>query len=147
MREILFRAKAINRDPDQEYCTEYKNGDWVYGLVEKLPIIKNGEKVYDTDCAEMRNTCGVSGIDVDENTICEFTGSTDKNDTEIFEDDLCYFFDSNCGEDEVLKVVYEDGGYWLRGDGWAVSFSQINTSTDVEVIGNIYDNPELLEAK
>ena len=32
MRDILFRAKAINRDPDREYRTNYKNGDWVYGI-------------------------------------------------------------------------------------------------------------------
>lgn len=36
MRDILFRAKAINRDPDREYRTDYKNGDWVYGLISKL---------------------------------------------------------------------------------------------------------------
>lgn len=36
MREILFRAKAINHDPDKEYRTNYKNGDWVYGFVTKL---------------------------------------------------------------------------------------------------------------
>lgn len=33
MKEILFRAKAINRDQDREYRTNYKNGDWVYGFV------------------------------------------------------------------------------------------------------------------
>lgn len=65
----------------------------------------------------------------------------------IFDGDLCYYFDSNCSEDDGgLKVVYEYGGYWLKGDGFAISFCQINTNTDVEVIGNIHDNPELLQA-
>lgn len=38
MREILFRAKAINRDSIDSRCrrTDYKNGDWVYGLITKL---------------------------------------------------------------------------------------------------------------
>ena len=36
MKPILFRGKAINRDPNYEYRTSYKNGDWVYGLVYKL---------------------------------------------------------------------------------------------------------------
>lgn len=35
MREILFRGKAINRDKGY-HRTEYKNGEWVYGLVTKL---------------------------------------------------------------------------------------------------------------
>lgn len=35
MRDILFRGKAINRDSGY-HRTNYKNGDWVYGLVTKL---------------------------------------------------------------------------------------------------------------
>lgn len=33
MREILFRAKAINRIGGREYRTKYKNGDWVFELL------------------------------------------------------------------------------------------------------------------
>ena len=73
MREILFRGKAINRDPNYEYRTSYKNGDWVYGLVSKLH-----DERYDFP-AEMTNEIGVSGIDVDYRTIGEWTGMTDKN--------------------------------------------------------------------
>lgn len=36
MREHLYRGKAINRDPNRTYRTEYKNGDWVFGLLSKL---------------------------------------------------------------------------------------------------------------
>lgn len=68
MREILFRAKAINRDPDAQYRTDYKNGDWVYGL------ISSDREYHDTHFTEMTNTDGVSGIDVDYKTICEYTG-------------------------------------------------------------------------
>ena len=49
MREILFRAKAINRDPNREYRTSYKNGDWVYGLIAEPYNAKYGLS------AEMRN--------------------------------------------------------------------------------------------
>ena len=59
MREILFRAKAINRD--------LKNGDWVYGL------ISSDREYHDTHFTEMTNTDGVSGIDVDRETVCEYT--------------------------------------------------------------------------
>ena len=42
MREILFRAKAINQIKGKEYRTNYKNGDWVYGLLSK-PHYKLGD--------------------------------------------------------------------------------------------------------
>ncbi len=74
MREILFRAKAINRDPFSEYRTNYKNGDWVYGL-----ITRQYDERFETLPAEMTNTDGVSGIEVDYKTIGQFTGLIDKN--------------------------------------------------------------------
>lgn len=55
MREHLYRGKAINRDPNRTYRTEYKNGDWVFGLLSKL----------DKYGAEMTNEDGVTRIDVD----------------------------------------------------------------------------------
>lgn len=147
MREILFRAKAINRELNQEYRTKYKNGDWVYGLVEKLPIIKNGEKIYDIDYAKMRNTCGVSGIEVDENTICEFTGLTDRSNRQIFEGDIVGCF----GNTQIFVVNWCSirGGYFLDDvitSGLCESHPEClgNLSDTIEVLGNIYDNPELL---
>lgn len=58
MREILFRAKAINRD-NGYYRTSYKNGDWVYGLLTRLY-----DERFEAVPAEMKNTNGVSGIEV-----------------------------------------------------------------------------------
>lgn len=78
MKEIIFRAKAINRESDREYVINYKNGDWVYGFVTKL---YNAE--YNSP-AEMKNTDGASGIEVDCDTIGQFTGLRDKNGTMIF---------------------------------------------------------------
>lgn len=121
MREIIFRGKT-------------KDGKWVYG-----------------DLVTMQNICIANTwhevIRVKDETVGQYTGQEDKNGKKIFDGDLCYYFDSNCDEDDGgLKVVYEYGGYWLKGDGFAISFCQINTNTDVEVIGNIHDNPELLHA-
>lgn len=157
-REILFRAKAINRDTDREYRTNYKNGDWVYGL-----ITKPYNEEYDFP-AEMRNTDGVTSIEVDYKTIGQYTGLTDKNGTKIFEGDILqgdiYPYWSDGDYNYYAEVVWFDNnccGFGLythknpksavRGisDGnceWLDDFDSDNWS----IIGNIYDNPELLNA-
>lgn len=162
MREILFRAKAINRDPNREYRTDYKNGDWVYGLIEKLPFYdENGEKFFEKDCAHMRNISGVSDIDVDENTICEYTSVKDKNDKEVYDGDIIFL------EEEHLygKVCWENLRWyvfwygWIDKEGLGTVYDIVNenplsdellTSEDkiwVAVVGNIYDNPEMLKGE
>jgi len=141
MREILFRAKAINRDTDREYRTNYKNGDWVYGLITK-PY--NGE--YDFP-AEMRNTDGVTGIEVDYKTIGQFTGLTDKNGIKIFEGDIV-LITKNTVTDVVAKIFYSEGAFRTNAantyDGEEPLSFWLANDCDFEVIGNIYDNPELL---
>ena len=156
MREILFRAKAINRDPFSEYRTSYKNGDWVYGF-----ITRQYDERFETLPAEMTNTDGVSGIDIDYKTIGQFTGLTDKNGKKIFEGDIltsdCIPYTSDDGKKEYLaevvwfvdnvpmpafgvsvfkkhKPFVRDSGYLYNNGSW-------------EVIGNKYDNPEFFKTE
>ena len=154
MREILFRGKAINRDKGY-HRTKYKNGDWVYGLVTNL---------YDDNFpnvpAEMKNTDGVSGIDVDYKTIGQYTGLTDKNGRRIFDGDIVK------ADDFIFVVKYGKCGGVANSDNYGYMgfylepFSEatklharyglrndICYFDNIEIINNIHENPELLKGE
>ena len=142
--DILFRAKAINRESIDGRClgrrTNYKNGDWVYGL-----ITKPHNSVYDFP-AEMANTDGISGIEVDYRTIGQYTGLTDMNDTKIFEGDILQV---NYHGNEVGRVyIYYKYAMYLcntiYGDIDYDTLGMLNANYQLEVIGNVYDNPEMV---
>lgn len=129
MREILFRAKAINRVPGREYRTKYKNGDWVYGFLEKPPFLGWP--------AEMRNEDMWSGIEVDFDTIGQYTGLKDKKRKKIFEGDIVRVVSS--GEIAVVKWDEIESRFYFDAEGYGICIV-----SKAEVLGNIYDNPELL---
>ena len=170
MREILFRGRAINRNKGC-YVTDYKNGEWVYGLITKLyderfPVLP----------AEMRNEEGVTGIEIDYKTIGQYTGLTDKNGRKIFEGDVVQYLtfdDFDCQSIVKFGEYKQDGscgeykardcsGFYVEVDNFTCpdwcdnepeSFpdylnrqSLLEVSNQCEVIGNIYDNPELLRS-
>ena len=142
MREILFRAKAINRGFDKEYRTNYKNGDWVYGLVTTMY-----DDRFSSLPAKMKNTDGVNGIDVDYKTIGEYTGLTDKNGTKIFEGDIIQSY--HHGEPMGVASVYWSGASFgcnlLSGSQFGYgTLDDWNFDCSLEIIGNVYDNPELI---
>lgn len=125
MREILFKGKTINRDKSY-HRTNYKNGDWVYGLITRLY-----DEQYENLPAEMTDENGVSRIEIDHNTICQYTGFIDKNDTKIFESDIVNASWGYKGLVDLDNLIYAS--------------MECRISDDIEVIGNIFDNPELLE--
>ena len=141
MREILFRAKAINRFEGSEYRTKYKNGDWVYGLIERLY-----NERFDLP-ATMINTNGVSDIDVDYKTIGQFTGLVDKNGVKIFEGDIV--LKRTYQGKKPFPVAYHDGMFHCGWGGGSSTATHGYTLADkqIEVIGNVYDNSNLLEDK
>lgn len=95
----------------------------------------------------MTNENGISGIEIDYRTIGQYTGLTDKNGKKIFEGDILRFENAD-GEFSNYETI------WF-GNGWEViqNGSQFADELDIffcersAVIGNIYDNPKLMEER
>ena len=134
MREILFRGKtkAITGCP---YNNGKPDGEWVVGYVfPDLGAMKIRQ--YETDRPECND------YEVDPETVGQYTGGTDKNRTKIFEGDIVQAFD-------YIYVIMWDSVramFYLRDPISRVSADFYNYfGSDLTVIGNIYDTPELLK--
>ena len=150
MREILFRGKRID------------SGEWVYGTMYKIAI----------DINPFILTVGKRGCSyqVDEETVGQYTGLIDKNGVKIFEGDIVDLFGMNgkvvqdCGAFGIAfmktidydllesKMPFNNSANFCFSDNfislWEIFWNyeqDDNPLYDVEVIGNIMDNPELLE--
>lgn len=82
----------------------------------------------------------------DEIELMKSTGLFDRNGQEIFEGDILYGY---AGEDfwEIVEFDTEEGK-WIRKDIWYNSKLGLSENNEfMEIVGNIYENPELLEVK
>ena len=129
------------------------SGEWVKGyyavIGEKVVIIeKRGEEFYDVEGEKKSHGNKIVEV-VDPSTICQCTGLKDKNGKLIWENDIVRVKHTDGQEEyqENAKVSYTKRGFspfsWeYYCDGCDVRCEIL----DIEVIGNIFDNPELLEA-
>lgn len=137
MKEILFKAKRKGRVDGSDYISPYKNGDWVYGLVSKQYKGHWADEFDD----EMTNENGVSGITIDRDTICEYTGVVDERGVKIFEGDIVLGQEDN----EEYAVVYMNGSfecfslktYGRIKEVFIRKFITLDNAKSV--VGNIYD--------
>ena len=150
MREVLFRAKAVRRGIGAVYRTGYRNGDWVYGWLTKPPNPYCPEKLP----GEMRDTDGVSGIEVDFGTVGQYIGLEDAKGIMIFEGDIVQFnIDKTDSKPRIGKIFWDKKRAEFRvtvfNHTMSIDIPRLDCDgTRLEVIGNIYDdNPELLKSK
>lgn len=136
MREILFRAKTIPDCKDVITGKIIKTPKWIHGYVDlgymhdcETPLISDekGNRVY---------KCQYE-------TIGQFTGLTDKNGKKIFEGDIVKISGALEG---VYVCVWDENNFEYEFNTKEMSFSlPCVHSDDIEIIGNIHDNPELLK--
>lgn len=141
MREILFKAKQID------------NGEWIEGSLIDLDI--DSGYCYIVQPYKKASILPIIFLItdrmklVDPETLCQFTGLFDKNGNRIWENDIC---DRKEKYPEVVKMT---NGDWTLDYSYAIGRDYgnsycnlgfyVNERKCVEVIGNIFDNPELLQ--
>lgn len=124
-RIIKFRGK------------DKKTGKWVYGdLTHSKGINAEAEKLtYDRVM--------VAGYEVEEETVGLFTGVLDTNGKEIYEGDIIKDI-----YNDISKIVWDEeaAGMYILSNGIYSTFKDYEYER-VKVIGNIFDNPELIKYK
>lgn len=121
----LFRAKRID---DRE---------WIIGNLICAPDGRNA--ISETGGNWMLH-------EVDPSTICQCTGLKDKNGKLIWENDICIIRDGTLDEEGYFRLDWEIGRamFEFEGSGLCVNFDNVYVY-ECEVVGNIFDNLELLE--
>lgn len=144
-REILFRGKRID------------NGEWIEGY-----YFKANEKHMILNFTVQKNELYHNMYEIEPNTVCQYTGLTGKNGKKIFEGDILRGFQYPFCHDEeynyYAEIIFANCSFMIythkNPSSCVRGISDGNTelmecwvSEDWEVIGNIYDDPELLEDK
>lgn len=144
----LFRGKRLD------------NGEWVYGNLIRSNDSEVGYEAIiiptnDSNMYTKGGSIGDLGFEnwhrVNETTICQCTGLKDKNGKLIWENDIVAYWDSYSTESGLAeancvgKVVWDDETISFQVTNRLSAESYEVLGDECSVIGNVFDNPELLE--
>ena len=139
MREILFRGKRVD------------NGEWIFWNVFGHITTQNGRQRPITEKTKrgVRFYTDIYSVKIRKETVEQYTGLTDKNGRKIFEGDIVELTYYTLPEERkvMAEVAYEEESaafvlYSFGTENKGICGEICNTN---KVIGNIYDNPEMLE--
>ncbi len=129
------------------------NGEWVEGYLSKSRNVKE-KPAFLKYCIDREETGLMMSYIVASETLGECTGLTDKNGKLIFEGDIIAYEDETPGQYEYHDslfinrgiIKFADGQFYFTNSIAATMDDLLNSGIlDCEVIGNIHDNPELLQ--
>jgi uncharacterized phage protein (TIGR01671 family) len=129
MREVLFRAKRID------------NGEWIEGFYEIRHCALDNIKhlIFWSTSATVWEYA-----EIDPETLCQFTGLTDKHGNKIWENDIVKDFVN--GDVYSCKWNHSNCEYelWNDKESFGLGYAALY---NYQVMGTIFDNPELLKEK
>lgn len=133
MREIMFRAKLLTRDRwvYGDYFSQCKDGVTTHCIVEHRYGRERGREVM---------------WEVAAPTVGEFTTIEDKNGTRVFEGDIIEYLADTIEPARVRVRWNPDVLMWDTDDQYRLSLATTMQMRGARVVGNIHDNPELVEA-
>ena len=142
MREILFKAKQID------------NGEWIEGSLIDLDI--DSGYCYIVQPYKKASILPIIFLItdrmklVDPETLCQFTGLCDKNGKKIWENDIVLvIYENRYYEKKELstgRIVFIRGAWYIGGKVWNELYAiDEDAIFQVEIVGNIFDNPVLLQ--
>ena len=148
MREIIFRGKRLdNGEWTEGYLYEHEPA--LVGIVSENDVPEPSKWfIARTAFADWNMPRRAEFIEVDPSTVGQYTGLKDKNGKMIFDEDILGSrYDDLCPDDVTIEVIK-----WFR-NGWYIqekAYSPDLLEEDgvlpfSEIIGNVYDNPELLK--
>lgn len=138
MRGIKFRGKRVD------------NGGWVYGYYFKTPLTDENSGVpvgcgwcflSDNIIRHCISTQNGSAYVVDPETVGQFTGLKDSNGKEIYEGDVV---ETELDDRKFVVTWDKDQVMYLLDSPELTSYLARDIVGDIEIKGNIYENPELL---
>lgn len=151
MREILFKAKRIDNGEWVEgfyFCMVHDDGRHIHHFIMPLGV----DLSLGTPIEKIQ-------VEIDADTICQYTGLTDKNGNKIWENDIVKTYNSQGQECHIEQIIWADYGL---NEGWCskgikslikydkrvfdTGFGK-SDARKCEVIGNIFDNADLLKGE
>lgn len=132
-REIKFRGKSTD------------TGKWVYGFLSFFYTAgKNKNGLILTDKAKIYSPENCQCSDIWAETVCQFSEITDRNGKRIFEHDIILIHESESSYHFTVEVLFHKGMFCYRNK--ACGFTPLWYVSDrCEVIGNVFDNSELIK--
>ena len=148
MREILFRGKRMNNGEWAEgYLYEHEPA--LVGIVSENDVPESSKWfIARTGFADWNMPRPVEFVEVDPSTVCQYTGLKDKHGKQIWEGDVLRSrYDDLYPDDESIEVVkwFRNGWHIQQGEYTPDAMDGDGVMPYSEVIGNVHDNPELLE--